>query len=186
MFSYTKSLHLLLYICIVWPSLVLAHSYPVTDTQIAINKRAPHKALCYIRAISTHIAAALDCRGLIKDQVIDGPGPFASSTAWKQAKDPNGNTIWSVSSPTCAIGFLAPPNTSPIEWTKYHEGILAISRTCVDPEGLGGTVKATLPGQPNHASSGSRKPSSSNPSLERIVSRCYLAVPERCRRRRKR
>lgn len=123
---------------------------------------------------------------LHKDQVIDGPGPFASSTAWKQAKDPNGNTIWSVSSPTCAIGFLAPPNTSPIEWTKYHEGILAISRTCVDPEGLGGTVKATLPGQPNHASSGSRKPSWSNPSLERIGSRCYLAVPERCRGRRKR
>ncbi|MCJ1244658.1 hypothetical protein MMC30_001857 [Trapelia coarctata] len=148
MFKHTNPLCMLLYISIVLPCLALTHSPPFPQSPTPLTKRSPPKAQCYTRTIPTDIAAKLDCRSLIKDQVLDGPGPFASTTAWKEAKDPNGNAIWSVSSPSCAIGFLAPPEASPREWTKYREGILDISRTCAEPQGLGGTVTGFLPGQP--------------------------------------
>lgn len=148
MLTTIKPLHLLLCIFAVWPSLVLTHSAPSQRRQTALSKRSPtNPPQCHTFAIPNDIAVKLNCRKLIKEQVLDGPGPFHSSTAWKETRDPNNNSIWTVSDKSCAIGFQAPPQLSPSRWEEYKQGIQAIARTCVDEQGFGGTVSGALPGQ---------------------------------------
>lgn len=152
MLTTIKPLHLLLCIFAVWPSLVLTLSAPSQRRQNALSKRSPtNPPQCHTYAIPTDIAVKLNCRKLIEEQVLDGPGPFHSSTAWKETRDPANNSIWTVSDKSCGIGFQAPPQLSPSSWEEYKQGIQAIARTCVDEQGFGGTVSGALPGQPNTA-----------------------------------
>ena len=149
MFGHTEAIHTLLCIFLVLPALVLTKSPPLAIDQHPVRKRTPTPPVqCYTRAIPANIAAELDCSSLIQRHVLDGPGPFQSSTAWKEAKDSNGNSVWSVYSKSCAIGLIAPPGTSSSEWNKYREGIKAIASSCVDPKELGGVMKGSVAGQP--------------------------------------
>lgn len=152
MLTTINSLHVLLCIFAVWPSLVLTLSTTSQRRQTALSKRSPtNPPRCHTNAIPTDIAVKLNCRKLIKEQMIDGPGPFDPSTAWKETRDPNNNSIWTVSDKSCSIGFQAPPQLSPSRWEEYQQGIQAIARTCVDEQGFGGTVSGALPGQSDSA-----------------------------------
>lgn len=135
--------HLNILICflLILPSLVTSHA---GHTQVAIGSRSPtYKVKCDPLSIAASDAFKQDCRDLIQQRAIDGPGPFKGTKTWKEEIWTSTNSIWTTSSRLCAISFSASRPISPQTWIAIEDGIKAIANECIDEKGLGGVLSQT-------------------------------------------
>jgi len=136
MLGHTNTLYILTYFVLIllWP----VNSY-ASNTQVSPSIGASkYKVDCDPQALSAANAFKLQCRDLIRKRVIGGPGPFSGTTKWEEEIWTSTNSIWTTSSPLCAISFTGGRPLSPQTWTAVKEGIEAIAHECVDKKGLGG------------------------------------------------
>lgn len=134
-------LNILTCFLLIVPSLVISHA---GHTQVAIGSRSPtYKVKCDPLRTAASDAFKQDCRDLIQQRAIDGPGPFKGTKTWKEEIWTSTNSIWTTSSRLCAISFSASRPISPQTWIAVKDGINAIANECVDEKGLGGVQSQT-------------------------------------------
>jgi len=81
-----------------------------------------------------------DCRNLIQKQILGSRGPLSSFTGWEEKVSASSQTksIWSASSGSCVLGFLAQRPLSHETWNAIKSSIHAVVDECLDHKEPGG------------------------------------------------
>lgn len=99
------------------------------------------KVTCRQRPLPVDKELQQDCHNLIQKHVVGRSSPAGGSTAWEEERSASSHTesLWSVSSGSCIVGFSAPRPLSQETWNTIREGIKAGVNECVGQNAPAGT-----------------------------------------------